>query len=889
MRKLKLLFACLLMAVLGIGQMWATDVEFTPGNSGGMSSTAGAISGTKSGITISISNGVDNGNDIRVYKNATMTITSTVGDITNIVFTFSSSNNGGWSTSYTPNATSWTSSAATGTQARCTSITVTYSSGNSYTITPASNNDSYGTVSLSGNVITATPETGYRVSTSNPYSVSPDGSATVVQSGNAFTVTPSANTTVTINFEAIPTYTVTLKDDNSTLSQASAGATITLPSREGCVGYTFAGWTKTWTSVQASWTTAAPTIITAGSYTPTADENLYPVYTKTESGGEPTSVSGGDMSSGVTTSWTTSGTGTYAGNGVKFDSENDYVQSPDLSSNNYTSLTIKLTAGHNGGSGSVLTIASLNESGDVIDSKDFTPTEAYNDQSDVNSFVLSGSDVIKFVRITMASKTKNLGMAYCEIFTSASTTSYISEPTCVAPTCENLGTPVVTVPAANLTYNSARLTWAAVTNADKYLVKFNGVDQEATSNLYFDATGLTAETQYTYQVKALAAANQDAYCDGAFSAEANFTTETAPTAHLTLVDIDGTHASSGDYAILTPFNLPTTAAACAKTFVGWDANENCATAPTYAKGAEFTFANTTGVTLYAVYADAEGGNTDVEFDVEDYADANNWSNSVAYTDFTINGVNFKANGGGNNGKYYTSDHSWRMYNGGSVVLTAASGNIIAVSSTPSQTFTIENGSASLSLSATVKFTAITVTVAADAVYSNYSTTCAEKTATPTFTLAAGTYTTAQTVGITCATDGATIYYTTDGTDPTTSSTEYTAAISLSERGETTIKAIAVKAGAENSDIATAAYNINLPFASVTELFTYLDANSLTTLSDVTVTGVVSNIATAYDGSKITIDISDDGQTTGNQLRGYKTIGTAAAIVAVGDRVTLTGN
>lgn len=84
---------------------------------------------------------------------------------------------------------------------------------------------------------------------------------------------------------ACPKYTVTLKDDETELTQASAGASVTLPSRTGCTGYTFAGWTKTWVAPQSSWTTTAPTIIPAGSYTPSANENLYPVYTKTEGGG----------------------------------------------------------------------------------------------------------------------------------------------------------------------------------------------------------------------------------------------------------------------------------------------------------------------------------------------------------------------------------------------------------------------------------------------------------------------------------------------------------------------------------------------------------------------------------------------------------------------------
>lgn len=83
-------------------------------------------------------------------------------------------------------------------------------------------------------------------------------------------------------------HTVTLMDNSATLTEASAGAGVTLPSRTGCSGYTFAGWTKTWVAPQSSWTTTAPTIIPAGSYTPAADENLYPVYTKTEGGGSST-------------------------------------------------------------------------------------------------------------------------------------------------------------------------------------------------------------------------------------------------------------------------------------------------------------------------------------------------------------------------------------------------------------------------------------------------------------------------------------------------------------------------------------------------------------------------------------------------------------------------
>jgi hypothetical protein len=78
-------------------------------------------------------------------------------------------------------------------------------------------------------------------------------------------------------------------------------------------------------------------------------------------------------------------------------------------------------------------------------------------------------------------------------------------------------------------------------------------------------------------------------------------------------------------------------------------------------------------------------------------------------------------------------------------------------------------------------------------------------AAPTFSPAGGTFTDAQSVEISTTTDGATIYYTTDGSNPTTSSNVYSSAISVEET--TTIKAIAVKDGMNNSSVAEATYTI----------------------------------------------------------------------------------
>ena len=64
---------------------------------------------------------------------------------------------------------------------------------------------------------------------------------------------------------------------------------------------------------------------------------------------------------------------------------------------------------------------------------------------------------------------------------------------------------------------------------------------------------------------------------------------------------------------------------------------------------------------------------------------------------------------------------------------------------------------------------------------------------PVITPATGVYTEAQEVSMTCSTTGATIYYTTDGTDPSANNgTEYTESFTVSTT--TTVKAIAIKGG-----------------------------------------------------------------------------------------------
>ncbi len=77
-------------------------------------------------------------------------------------------------------------------------------------------------------------------------------------------------------------------------------------------------------------------------------------------------------------------------------------------------------------------------------------------------------------------------------------------------------------------------------------------------------------------------------------------------------------------------------------------------------------------------------------------------------------------------------------------------------------------------------------------------------ATPTFNPAAGEVEAGTEVTIATTTEGAAIYYTVDGTDPTTNSTKGN---TVKVEKDMTIKAIAVKEGMNNSAVATATYTI----------------------------------------------------------------------------------
>jgi len=91
----------------------------------------------------------------------------------------------------------------------------------------------------------------------------------------------------------------------------------------------------------------------------------------------------------------------------------------------------------------------------------------------------------------------------------------------------------------------------------------------------------------------------------------------------------------------------------------------------------------------------------------------------------------------------------------------------------------------------------------------------EHAATPTFNPPAGVYSQPISVTISSTTPGATIRYTTDGSNPTETSTQYTSPISLDTN--TTLKAIAFASGFDPSYVATASYIFPQVVQNMTQL------------------------------------------------------------------------
>ena len=262
-----------------------------------------------------------------------------------------------------------------------------------------------------------------------------------------------------------------------------------------------------------------------------------------------------------------------------------------------------------------------------------------------------------------------------------------------------------------------------------------------------------------------------------------------------------------------------------------------------------------------------------------------YSNGDEVTESVIDNnvsVTFNKGTGSNAPKYYTTGEAVRVYGGGNFTIASTTATIVKIELTfgtgdgnneiTTDVASYENGTWT-GEAQSVKFTVggtsgnrriagITVTYKGGSDVPPTPITVAA----PTFSVPEGTYTEAQTVTLACETEGAAIYYTLDGTDPTAESTLYTAPITISTT--TTVKAIAIK-----DDVLSAVASATYTFPVVAEsiaAFKALDVNAeaVLTLTDAIVTHANGDNVFVEDATGgICFYKSGAGLVKGNKLSG----------------------
>lgn len=150
---------------------------------------------------------------------------------------------------------------------------------------------------------------------------------------------------------------------------------------------------------------------------------------------------------------------------------------------------------------------------------------------------------------------------------------------------------------------------------------------------------------------------------------------------------------------------------------------------------------------------------------------------------------------------------------------------------PSDASNAYTGAIHITETTTVKAIAIKNALSSEIVSATYTISNIETVATPVITPEAGSYNTPQQITIVCETAEAVIHYTTDGTDPTAESASYTEPFTLS--ASATVKAIAVKEGMNNSQIASAAYTMPVFLGNLAAVYSTENNAQYRVLGDVT--------------------------------------------------------
>lgn len=281
-------------------------------------------------------------------------------------------------------------------------------------------------------------------------------------------------------------------------------------------------------------------------------------------------------------------------------------------------------------------------------------------------------------------------------------------------------------------------------------------------------------------------------------------------------------------------------------------------------------------------------------------DANGTQEALLYSDEAIS---ISVNADGNNGKVYGTGTEWRLYQTNNAVVTVAATN--ATIKTVAFEFTVKNtavlnfGGAAMTSNTAVNVNATSAqfVVANSGAATNgqviiksftvvYEAGAAPAVSTPVITGDASFYETAE-ISIACSTEGANVYYTLDGAEPTAESALYAAPFEIN--ATTTVKAIAIK-GEDKSAVAEKTFTK----ATVLTVAQALALDLSTPVANQYVEGIVSRVESFNSTyGSIIYWISDNGEQE-NELEVYGGLAMngdkfeAQDDLAVGDKVVVFG-
>ncbi|MBO4574510.1 MAG: chitobiase/beta-hexosaminidase C-terminal domain-containing protein [Bacteroidales bacterium] len=851
--------------------------------------------GSIGGVVYNTSTAVASG--ASVAEGGKVTLTAQADDGYTFLSWSDGSDNNSTLSSTTTNPTTFTMGTADVT------ITANFVAGTAYTITAQSNNNNYGTVALNGNVITANPAAGYTYA-SPAYTVL-SGAATVEQNGNEFTVTPTSDCTVTINFAAIPTHTATFSVNGETTSNDFyEGQAIAFPANPAAInGKSFVGW---YTAEYTNATIAPSYVNTATATMGNGDVTYYAVFanvTTTYSETE-TEISQTHQYDTWTYSGTTTDKSTY-----RLFAENAYIES--------TTFDLSILKEVDVYAGTFGTISDNDKKKVSIVAGSTTwgtaslSTNSATTKNDITSSVsLSGNGQLHIVAGGGDGSNNGIRISKVEIITKKATTTTTNYCTTVvitySVTYDANGATSGTVPTDNTAYTSGQSVTVAGntgslaktgyafggwnTQADglgtnyavdatfnintnttlyaKWIVKtitglgYTGAPTKTTYNdgESFDPTGLTVTATYNDEsqedVTESVTWTPDPLTAGTTSVTGTYMEQTVNVSGLTVNAVPGTAAN--------PYTV-----AAAITYINTLGNNTLSPNDVYVSGIISQVDSYNSTYNSITYWISDNGTTTGQMEV--------------YGGLGISGAAFSAKADLAVGDIVTVKGKVKLYNNTtpefdkdnqlvSIILVAptfypesgavASGSAISITDaqtgstiyyttdnsdpTTSSTVYDANNKPTISAATTIK------AIATKSGYTNSEISSATYTIlspakAPEFSSEAGTYNYVLSVTLSTETEGADIYYTTDGSNPTTSSTKYTGAISVSTT--TTIKAIAAKEGMANSTVSEATYTMNIPV---------INAENVNLTCSATSGSIAYTITNEVDGGVITsAEISND--------------------------------